>query len=101
VANRRAAEARLREFDAALEVEVRQRTADLRSAQASIEAAQAGLLAAAEARRVLGDRFTAGVATNTEVIDAQTSLLQAELALTRAIANTHLAAARLERALGK
>jgi outer membrane protein TolC len=100
-ANRRGAEARLRDFDDSVRVEVRQRLADLNSARASIEAAQAGVQAAAEARRVLEERFSAGVATNTEVLDAQVALLQAELELTRALANTRLAAARLDRALGR
>jgi outer membrane protein TolC len=101
VAARRGAEARLRDFDTTVEVEVRQRMADLNSAQASIEAAQAGVRAAAEARRVLAERFSAGVATNTDVLNAQVSLLQAELDLTRAQANARLAAARLDRALGR
>jgi outer membrane protein len=100
-ANRRAIEARLRDFDAVIEVEIRQRTADLESARASIEAAEAGVRAATEARRVLAERFTAGVATNTDVLTAQTTLLQAELDLTRARANSELAAARLQRALGR
>ncbi len=101
IANRRAAEARLRDFDSSIEVEVRQRAADLRSAQASVEAAQTGVRAAAEARRVLAERFGAGVATNTDVLTAQVALLQAELDLTRAIANTQLAGARLDRAMGR
>lgn len=101
VATRRATEARLREFDAILEVEVRQRTAELRSATAAIEAAEAGVRAAVEARRVIAERFTAGVATNTDVLNAQTALLQAELDLTRARANAELAGARLARALGQ
>ena len=100
-ANRRAIEARLREFDAGVEVEVRQRIADLKSADASIEAAEAGVRAATEARRVLSERFSAGVATNTDVLGAQTALLQAELDLTRARANAELARARLNRALGR
>jgi outer membrane protein TolC len=100
-ANRRAIEARLRDFDALIEVEIRQRTADLESARASIEAAEAGVRAATEARRVVAERFSAGVATNTDVLTAQTSLLQAELDLTRARANSELAAARLQRALGR
>jgi outer membrane protein TolC len=101
VANRRAIEARLRDFDTQIDVEIRQRTADLRSAQASVDAARAGVQAAAEARRVLAERFSAGVATNTDVLTAQTALLQADLDLTRAMANVHLAAARLERAMGR
>jgi outer membrane protein TolC len=100
-ANQRATEARLRDFDSVIEVEIRQRMADLNSAGASIAAAAAGVRAAMEARRVLAERFSAGVATNTDVLLAQTALLQAELDLTRARANAALAGARLDRALGR
>jgi outer membrane protein TolC len=57
--------------------------------------------AAAEARRVVGDRFAAGVATTTDVLDAQQALLVAELDRTRALAGVRLAEARLERAVGR
>jgi len=100
-ANQRAAEERLKDFDAGIDVEVRQRAADAVSAEAAITAAEAGVRAAAEARRVIADRFAAGVAANTDVIDAQVALLQAELDRTRALANAHLAAARLDRAVGR
>ena len=50
---------------------------------------------------MLGERFTAGVATNTDVLDAQTDLLQAELDRTRAVAAARLALARLDRAMGR
>ena len=100
-ANRRAVEARLRDFDAGVEVEVRQRMAELTSATAAIEAAGVGVRSAAEARRVIAERFSAGVATNMDVLDAQTALLQAELDLTRARASAELARARLQRALGR
>lgn len=94
-------EERLREFDGVLEMEVRQRLLDLDSAQASVAAASDGITAAAEARRVVEERFKAGVAINTESLDAQQALLQAELERTRALANVRLAEARLERALGR
>lgn len=100
-ANRRAAEARLRDFDTGVDVEVRQRMVELRAAAAAIEAAGASLRAAAEARRVIAERFSAGVATNTDVLNAQSVLLQAELDVTRARANGELADARLRRALGR
>jgi outer membrane protein len=100
-ANRRAIEARLRDFDAGLEVEARQRMAELESAAAAIEAAGVGFRAATEARRVIAERFRAGVATNTDVLTAETALLQAELDLTRARANGELAGARLMRSLGR
>ncbi len=100
-AGRRAAEARLAEFDTAVDAEVRQRASDLASAEAAISSAEAAVRSAAEARRVVTDRFAAGVATNTDVIDAQLALLQAELDRTRALANAHVAAARLDRAIGQ
>jgi outer membrane protein TolC len=100
-ANRRAISERLKEFDTTVDAEVRQRVIDLVSAEATIAASEVGVRSAAEARRVLAERFAAGVATNTDVLDAQVALLQADLDRTRAIANAQLAAARLERALGR
>jgi len=100
-ANRRAVEERLREFDTVLESDVRQRQLDLTSALAAISSAEDGVRSATEARRVVAERFGAGVATNTDVIDAQLVLMQAALDRTRAIANARLAAARLDRVLGR
>jgi outer membrane protein TolC len=100
-ANQRAAQERLTDFDVTVDAEVRQRAAELASAQAAIPSAEIGIRSAEEARRVIADRFSAGVATNTDVIDAQVALLQAELDRTRALANVHLAAARLDRAIGQ
>ena len=100
-ASARAVEARLADFDAALAVEIRQRVTEIVSARAAIDAASDAVRSAAEARRVLGDRFAAGVATSTDVLDAQVALLQAELDRTQAVATAHLADARLTRALGQ
>ncbi len=96
-----AVRARVGDFDRQLAFEVTERSLDLDSSRAAIDVANAGVRAAVEARRVVGDRFTAGVATSTEVLDAQTDLIQAELSLTRALANVRLAEARLERAIGR
>jgi outer membrane protein len=100
-ANVRAAEERLADVDASLALEVRERLSEVESSRAAIEAATTGVRSATEARRVLGDRFAAGVATSTDVLDAQVALLQAELDRTQAIANARLADARLARALGQ
>jgi len=100
-ATKRAAEERLADFDATLAVEVRQRASELESSRAAIAAADDAVRSASEARRVVSDRFTAGVATSTDVLDAQVALLQAELDRTQAIANARLAEARLARALGR
>ncbi len=96
-----AAKARAGDFDRQLAFEVTQRRLELDSSRAAIAVANAGVRAAVEARRVLGERFNAGVATSTEVLDAQTDLIQAELSLTRALANVRLAEARLARATGR
>jgi outer membrane protein TolC len=92
---------RLDEFDSTLDLEVRQRRIDLDSALASIPAASDAVRSAAEARRVVAERYAAGVATSTEVLDAQVALLQAEMDRTLAIAGARLAEARLARALGR
>ena len=97
----RALAARSADFDRQLAFEVEQRRLDVDSAIAAIAAADVGIKAAQEAQRVLGERFTAGVATNTDVLDAQTDLLQAELDRTRAVAAARLALARLDRAMGR
>jgi outer membrane protein len=99
-ATARAAQERVADFDRQVTFEVRQRQLELDSSRAAIDAATDGVRAAVEAQRVLAERFKAGVATNTEVLDAQTAVLQAELDRTRALANARLAEARLARALG-
>jgi outer membrane protein TolC len=96
-----AARERLAEFDTLLDVEVRQRRLDIETARASVVAADEAVRAATEGRRVVGDRFAAGVATSTEVLDAQILLLQAGLDRTLALASVRLAEARLDRALGR
>jgi outer membrane protein TolC len=100
-AQARAAEARLADFDRQVAFEVRQRQLELASSLAAITTSADGVRAAAEARRVVGERFTAGVVTNTEVLDAQTALLQAELDRTRALTSARIAEARLLRAVGR
>jgi len=100
-ATERATTERLAEFDRALDVEVRQRWLDTQSSRAAVTAAVDSVNAAAEARRVVVERFRAGVATTTEVLDAQVALLQAELDRTQALASVRLADARLARAVGR
>ena len=45
---------------------------------AALDAADVGIGAATEAHRVIGERFGAGVATSTDVVDAQVAVLQAQ-----------------------
>ena len=91
---------RIAEFDAVVAADVQQRLLDVDTSHAMVNAARDAVRSAAEARRVVADRFAAGVATSTDVLVAQVALLEAELARTRSLASVRLAEARLERALG-
>lgn len=93
--------ARLADLDALIATDIRQRQLDLTSARAALVSADAGVRAASETRRVVAERFTVGVATSTDVLDAEVALLQAELDRTRTLANIRLAEARLHRAMGR
>ena len=100
-ASRRVIQARLDELDSVISLEIRQRIAEIQASRAAVAAADDAVRAAAEARRVIGERYTAGVATSTDVLDAQIAVLQASLDRTQALANAHLADARLHRAVGQ
>jgi len=96
-----AARARLADLDSMIAVDVQQRSLEIDSGRAAIAAADDGIRAAREARRVVDERYRAGVTTHIEVLDAEFALLQAELDRTRALAGVRLAEARLGRALGR
>ena len=96
-----AARERLAEFDSVLTLEVRQRAVEVDTAHRVVSAANITVTAAAEARRVVGERYAVGVITQTELLDAEVALLQAELDRTRALANFRFAEARLLRATGR
>lgn len=96
-----ATRARIAELDSVISADVEQRLLDLQSSDAMVRAASDAITSAAEARRIVADRFAAGVATSTDVLVAQVALLDSELARTRALAAQRLAEARLERSLGR
>lgn len=91
---------RQREFDARLDVEIAQRLLDLESGRAAVAASDEAVAAAAEVHRVLRARFDAGVATSTEVLDAQQAWLEASLERTRLQASVRVAESRLLRSVG-
>jgi outer membrane protein TolC len=81
-------------------LEIRQRLWDLEAARAALTASGEAVVAATEARRVVQERFSAGVATSTELLDAEVALLEAELERTRLAASLRLNEARLIRSVG-
>jgi outer membrane protein TolC len=92
---------RVGDFDRQVTFEVRARALELESSRQAVAAAEDEVRAAVEAERAVGERYGSGVATATDVLDAQVARLQAELDRTRAVANVRLAEARLERAIGQ
>jgi outer membrane protein len=84
-----------------IQADVRKQLVDLETSRASLVPARLALSAAQETRRVVADRFEAGVATTLDVLDAQLAEMQAELDRTRVLADIRLAEARLARLLGR
>jgi outer membrane protein TolC len=89
------------ELDSIVAVEIRQRLSEIESSRAALDAADVSLTAANEALRVVNDRYAAGVAISSDVLDAQVLVLQSSLDRTQAIASSRLAMARLRRAMGQ
>lgn len=84
-----------------VELDVRQAYLNLQSAREELVGAGALMAQAAEALRLANVRFAAGVGTNLEVVSAQTSSSQAEVAKAQAEFNYSVARAALERAVGE
>ncbi len=96
-----ASRAQLRELDRSIRLEVTQRALDLRTAQARLAVAERSVESALENRRVAGDRYRAGVIPSSELLDAEIAQERAALSRTEAMASLRLAAAGLDRAVGR
>lgn len=100
-AQRRALEAELGELERRVELEVETARRTLEASLAADAAASASVAAATAREADSRDRYTAGIATMTEVLDAQSELADAELARVRARAGAWIAEAALRRAVGR
>ena len=96
-----AARQQLRELDRAIRLEVTERALELRTAFAQLAVAERSVESAAESRRVAGDRYREGVIPSSELLDAEVAHERAALARTEALAVLRLAAAGLDRAVGR
>jgi len=96
-----AARAQLRDLDRGIRLEVTQRALELRTAAAQLAVAERSVDSAAESRRVAGNRYREGVIPSSELLDAEVSHERAVLARTQALATLRLAAAGLDRAVGR
>ncbi|MFH1406453.1 MAG: TolC family protein [Candidatus Omnitrophota bacterium] len=84
-----------------LRYEVKQAYLNLEEAQKSIEVAKTVIEMAEENYRIMQERYKAGIAINTEVLDARTALTQAKQDYYNALYGYQLAYANLEYAAGE
>jgi outer membrane protein len=96
-----AVEAQLQDLDRHVRLEVTQRALDLQAAHVAIKVAQTGLDAAQESRRVAAERYHEGLIPSSELLDAEVAQLRAGLNRADSLAQARLAAAALDRAVGR
>ncbi|MCC7009775.1 MAG: TolC family protein [Acidobacteria bacterium] len=86
---------------AAAHVEILTAVIEQRSAFARMEAGRAAVAQARESERIVRDRFDAGLASVTDLLRAQTAVLDAEAQRTAAGVGALISAAKLTQALGR
>ena len=96
-----AAQHELEALDRRIRLEVAARALDLGAASQGVDVATRNLEAATENHRVSGDRYTEGLIPSSDLLDAETALLNAGLDRVNALAEAQLARARLDRAVGR
>lgn len=93
--------AQLRDLESRIRLDVTTRRLELESALAGKAVALRGIEAAKDAVRVAKDRYREGVLSSSELLDAETRLLRAELEATQTEAQIQTALANLTRAVGR
>jgi len=91
----------LRELDRAIRLEVTERVLELRTAEMRVAVAERSIESASENRKVAGDRYREGVVPSSELLDAEVAYERAALARAESLASLRLAAAGLDRAVGR
>jgi outer membrane protein TolC len=81
-------------------LDVRRAALTLRRSREKRAVATLGVEQARENRRMTGDRYSSGLATSSELLDAEVALVQAETSMAAADVDFAIARARLDRALG-
>jgi outer membrane protein TolC len=96
-----AARHQLEDLDRRIRLEVAARFLDLGAASEGVDVATRNLEAATENQRVSSDRYHEGLIPSSDLLDAETQLLRSGLDRVEALAQARLAAARLDRAVGR
>ena len=92
---------RLDDLERHIRLEVTSAHLAMRAAHVATRVAEGAVAAGEESRRVSADRYREGVIPSSELLDAEVALLEAGLERTRALAETRLASAQLDRAVGR
>lgn len=82
-------------------LEVTQNYLSFSQAQRKIEISELSVKQAAENLRVTNDKFKNGLATTTELVDAETSLIGSKTNYTASVVDYELSKAKLEKSIGK
>jgi TolC family type I secretion outer membrane protein len=99
-ARERQAAQQLEWFRTGVRLEVRQAFLETQAAQARVEAARGTVEQAKESLRIIENRHSAGLATITDVLRAQSAALEARAMLAAALHDAQVARAALRRAAG-
>lgn len=94
-------EARLRDLETRVALELASAQNDLKVAQARIKVAEKAIQQGIENLRITRDRYQEKVGTATDVVDAQTLLTQTRVDYFRSVYDFEVAAARVKRAIGE
>ena len=96
-----AAQERLRKLELQIRREVETAALNVRSGSARIRATRASIAQAKESLRIERMKYDLGSGSLTDVLDAQSALLQSETNLARAVADYRIALASLKLAIGE
>ncbi len=89
------------DLEAQIRLQVDQAFTDYRTARARAESSRAAADVAQEAERVARESYEQGVATQTDLLDAQRQAVQAEVTAVESFYDARIRASRLSRAVGK
>ncbi|HNT99773.1 MAG TPA: TolC family protein [Acidobacteriota bacterium] len=100
-ANTRARESQLRRLTQLIGLQVKDASLRMGTARQQHQVAAEAVAQADESLRIMKDRYEAGLATLTDLLNAETALTAARTSLSQAIYQYHLAHANLELAAGR
>ena len=97
----RANQEMLAQMQQTVSLDVQRSTLSAKRVRDKVAVARLGLNQAEENARMSADKYHAGLATSSELLDANLALVQAKTSLSGALAEQEVADARLARSLGK